>query len=212
MVIGAPPLMLLPAGQDRDAHAVSISPVFWLTTGTDRYMGLHLENLDAITRDFMLREFEADEVSGRLNPSNYFAEEGITRFPTLLRDAIVSGDDESLASALSAPGFFRSHYQRKTPSGGTAMSAVPRTASVTFSEGEFNRFYIRALCLRAIEGGGTVEVYRARASSSARQESEALIGQTLSAADLLEDLRTHIGEAPMLLPCVNSGLSVRLLY
>lgn len=175
------------------------------------YMGLNLENLDAATREFMLQEFDADEAAGRLNPSNYFSEAGEEQFPTLLREAIESGNDESLATALSRADLFLSHYQKKTPSGGITTAAVPRTAPVTFSEGEFNRFYIRGLCLRAIEEEGKIEVYRARASSRARPESEALIGQALDPTDLLEDLRRHIGEAPTLLPYVNSGLSVRLL-
>lgn len=175
-------------------------------------MALNLEQLDDVTRSYMLQEFEADQAAGRLYPSGYFSEEGVRQGPTLLRQAIESGSDDTLAVALSsAPDLFLSHYQKRTPSGGTTTAKVPHTAPVTFAESEFNRFYIRALCLRAIEHGGTLEVYRARASSWARSESEALIGQTLDAADLLRDLRTHIGEEPTMLPYVNSGLSVRLV-
>ncbi len=85
-------------------------------------------------------------------------------------------------------------------------------APQTLAEGEFNRYYIRGLCAKVCaDGGGMVEVYRARESSWARPESEALIGRRIDAAELLEDLRTHTGEAPTLLPEVNSGLSVRLV-
>lgn len=171
-------------------------------------MALNLENLDEATRPFMLQEFEADVAAGRLYPSRHFSGQGSDRYPTLMREALERGTDETLGAALSAPGLFNSHYTKKTPKGGTTQAAVPHNVATTFAEGEFNRFYIRGLCLRA--AGGTVEVYRARPSKQARPESEALIGQVLDAGELLEDLRTHIGEAPTLLPYVNSGLSVRL--
>ena len=81
------------------------------------------------------------------------------------------------------------------------------------AEGEFNRFYIRALCLRAIEDGmAQVIVYRAKAVQNARSESERKIGQGVPVEALLRDLRTHPGvdTALGLPPGPNSGLSVRL--
>lgn len=176
-------------------------------------MGLDFEDLDDTTRRLMVQEFDEDEASRRVYVSGWFTEEGANRYPALMREAIEIGTDDSLADALGLPGTFVSHYQKRTPSGGVTMAKVPHTAATTFAQGEFNRFYIRGLCLRAIdeaEGNGRVVVYRARESSWARPESEALIGTTLDAQDLLDDLRIHIGEAPTLLPYVNSGLSVRL--
>lgn len=176
-------------------------------------MPLDLLNLDAQTRRYVLEEFERDVSGGRLYSSRFFSPEGVARYPDLVRRAITEGSDATLAAELAAtPGMFVSHYEKGTPSGGTTMAKVPVTAPVTTAEGEFNRFYIRGLCRRVIEaGGGVVEVYRARESSWARPESEALIGARIDAAELLEDLRTHIGEEPTLLPAVNSGLSVRLI-
>jgi hypothetical protein len=80
-------------------------------------------------------------------------------------------------------------------------------------EGEFNRFYIRGLCLRAIEDGiPDVEVYRAKPVDSPRPESQALIGQRIKAEALLQDLRARTNVEPALgcPPGPNSGLSVRL--
>jgi hypothetical protein len=89
------------------------------------------------------------------------------------------------------------------------------TAAQTMAEGEFNRYYARGVCIRALAETGsdaTVTVYRARESANARSASVALIGTTPSAAALLEDLRTHIGmdTALRLPPGPNSGLSVHL--
>jgi hypothetical protein len=81
------------------------------------------------------------------------------------------------------------------------------------AEGEFNRFYIRALCLRAIEDGvSEVIVYRAKDVEHARSESQQKIGSRVAAELLLRDLRTHVGvdTALGLPPGPNSGLSVHL--
>ena len=81
------------------------------------------------------------------------------------------------------------------------------------AEGEFNRFYIRALCARAIEDGlSGVIVFRAKAVQNARSASEQMLGQTMPAAALLSDLRNSPGvdTALGLPPGPNSGLSVRL--
>jgi len=176
-------------------------------------MALRYYDLDEETRTQMLSEIDRDAASRSLYTSGYFSSDGADRYPELLRAAAVDGSDATLADALATtPGMFVSHYEKRKPTGGTTFAKVPVTAPTTCAEGEFNRFYIRALCLRVLErGGGVVEVYRARESSWARPESEALVGTRIDAAELLEDLRAHIGGAPTLLPEVNSGLSVRLV-
>ncbi|RKG58962.1 hypothetical protein D7X30_15455 [Corallococcus sp. AB011P] len=86
------------------------------------------------------------------------------------------------------------------------------TAPDTFAEGEFNRFYIRALCRRAEEDDiEHLVIYRAKAAESPRVESEMRIGQAMVPDRLLRDLRTNIGVGTALgLPQPNSGLSVHL--
>jgi hypothetical protein len=103
-------------------------------------------------------------------------------------------------------------YEKKKPTGGTALAKVPHTAAAMLAEGEFNRFYLRGLCRRIqATGGGSVEIYRARTSAKPRSESEAMIGEMFDASALLGDLRVNIGVDPALgLPNINSGLSGRL--
>ena len=93
------------------------------------------------------------------------------------------------------------------------MAAIPDTANVTLCEGEFNRYYIRGVCLKAIEmGKGLVTAYRARHSANPRSESIALEGRSIDAKRLLEDLRANPGvdTAMGLPPGPNSGMSVKL--
>jgi hypothetical protein len=91
---------------------------------------------------------------------------------------------------------------------------ISPTAADQIAEGDFNRYYIRGLCVRAIERGvAQVEVYRAKAVHEPRPESEALIGKRFAPAELLTDLRTHMGDLHSVLGVPggpNSGISVRV--
>ena len=176
-------------------------------------MGLRLENLDGQTRRLMLEELDLDLADDSLYMSKYLSESGREAYPRLLREAIEHGTDDSLGVALAAAGAFRETYQRRNPRGGFTTAKVPHTAHETLAEGEFNRFYLRALCGRLLAAGaGTIEVYRARASVNPRSESEALIGAHLDPAPLLADLRanTFVDTALHLPPGPNSGLSGRI--
>lgn len=176
-------------------------------------MGLHYTNLDERTRDFMLREVDKDVLDGKLYISPRLNQRGQQDYETLLREAIRENDDDWLASQLRFSGYMNAMESRRKRGGGVTMAKVPVTAPDTLSEGEFNRFYVRGLCLRAIEDGiEEVEVYRGRASSRPRPESQAMIGKRVSARNLLEDLRNSQGVEPALglPPGPNSGLTVRL--
>jgi hypothetical protein len=72
------------------------------------------------------------------------------------------------------------------------------TAAETLAEGEFNRFYVRALCRRQMSGDGQLVVHRAKQVQNPRPESEALIGTSPNAGKLLDDLRNNPGVEPAL--------------
>lgn len=176
-------------------------------------MGLRLDSLDARTRELMLDELAQDAAGGRLYISPRLSERGRRDFESLLRAAIESGDDVSLAESLRTQGRMSATEERRRPSGGFTSAKVPTTAPDTLAEGEFNRFYARGLCRRALEIGiSELVIYRAKEVAHPRVESEAMIGTRVDATALLEDLRTHPGveTALGLLPGPNSGLSVRL--
>ena len=80
------------------------------------------------------------------------------------------------------------------------------------SEGEFNHYYVRGLCVRVIEENmDEVKVYQGKEVSRPRPESQEKIGKKLSAKVLLEDLRESVGVDTVLgLPAgPNSGLTIR---
>lgn len=177
-------------------------------------MSLDLQNLDVRTREYMLKEVDLDVKAGRLYVSpKRLNDIGRQRYEPLLREAIGNHDDVWLAGQLRDKGCMNSQEEKRKPKGGFTIAQVPITAPDTLAEGEFNRFYCRGLCARALDDGiAEVEVYRAKEVSQPRAESAAMIGKRLPARDLLNDLRQSQGVEPALglPPGPNSGLSVRL--
>lgn len=176
-------------------------------------MGFQFQNLDEKTRKLMTEEVARDISTGSLYLSPRLSERGCQDWPGLLQAAIDSGDEIALANSLRVSSRLNTTEQRRKPKGGFTTADVPVTAPETLAEGEFNRFYARALCRRAIEEGlAAVVVYRAKQVANARSASEALIGTRFNPKALLDDLQTHQGvDTALGLPGgPNSGLSVRL--
>lgn len=176
-------------------------------------MTLSLANLDSRTRGHMLAELEHDIGHGTLYLSDRLNERGLREYPSILKEAISEGNDATLAQALRHGDLLKSTERRRKPKGGYAMARLPRTAPETLAEGEFNRFYARGLCRRALEEGiPALEVHRAKPVRDPRPESQAKVGTHVRPNELLADLREKIGVDPALgIPAgPNSGLSVRL--
>ncbi len=176
-------------------------------------MAIRYDSLDQRTRDLMAQELDRDSSDGTLYVSPRLTDEGQQQWPELLREAILSHDDDWLASELRSKHLIRDTEQRKKPKGGFTTAKVPVTAPDTLSEGEFNRFYARGTCARAVaDGVDEVEVYRGKSVENPRSASQAMIGKRIPANALLDDLRTSQGVEPALglPPGPNSGLTVRL--
>lgn len=165
-------------------------------------------DLDEKTRKLMLEELHYDlerrsiYISARLNSF------GVTQFPSRLQNALTHGTEESLARDLL--GSFNSTEEKKKPKGGFTTATIPVNANKTLAEGEYNRYYVRALCRRAIDEGQRLQVYRAKQVSNPRAESTQKIGQFLEPLALLTDLRNNV-DPHLGLAIPNSGLSVRLI-
>ena len=174
---------------------------------------LRYRNLDESTRSFMLSEVDLDLSHEKLYISPQLNELGAQNYVSLLKEAIEHHDDTWLAEQLRSCGYMKEHEQRKKGGGFTTVR-VPKNAPDTLSEREFNRYYIRGLCVRVIEEGmDQVEVYQGKRVSKPRPESEALLGKRVSAETLLEDLRESAAvELALGLPRrPNSGLTVRMV-
>lgn len=161
----------------------------------------------------MLEEIALDVANGDLYLGRRLTATGRARWLPLLKEAAARHDDDWLAARQEAEGLIKTKESRELKSGKTIQVDVPVTAAQTLAEGEFNRFYIRGLCRRAIEAGiSNLVVYKAKAVVTPRAGSRALIGKPVNAQALLNDLRIHQGEEPTLkMPGGPNGeLSVRL--
>ena len=176
-------------------------------------MSFAFSYLDATTRPFMLEEIDNDIAANTLYVSDRLNDLGRNLYLSLLREAALFFDEVWLAGQLRTRGCFNASYERKKPKGGFTQAAMPFNAPETLAEGEYNRFYMRGLCRRAIGAGvSQLVVYRAKTVVNARPESEAKLGMLISAEALLNDLRTNPGIDTFLglPPGPNSGLCVAL--
>ncbi|MBU1220277.1 hypothetical protein KKF34_01260 [Myxococcota bacterium] len=175
-------------------------------------MALNYKELDERTRNLMLREIELDISNNDLYISDNLNQMGQINYPDLIREAARQGSDITLGEAILN---FLNLYekQRKLKNGSYSRPKMRCNAHEMLAEGEFNRFYIRAICLRAIEDGiAELVVYRAKNVQNPRAESELKVGKSISAKALLDDLRKNTGvdTAFGLPPGPNSGLCVHL--
>lgn len=176
-------------------------------------MSLNLLDLDSRTSKYMLEEVEYDMDRGKLYMSSRLSPAGQSKWPDLLKEAIAKHDDFWLANELRTSGMFNPTEQRRKPTGGFTTAKMSSNAPEVLAEGEFNRFYARGLCRRAIDDGiPHLIIYRARAVSRPRPESEAAIDKRIDAKALLDDLRKNIGGDTFLgIPAgPGSGISVKL--
>lgn len=177
------------------------------------HMGLNYLNLDDRTRLFMVEEIQSDVADNSMYISPRLTSDGQDDWPDLVRVAAQSYDDDWLAAQLRGTGRLRDTEQRRKRGGGYTTVQVPHTAPITLAEGEFNRYYARGLCRRAIdEEIAHVVVYRAKSVVQPRSASEDMIGAEFDPADILADLRSSTGVEPALgiPPGPNSGLTLRL--
>jgi hypothetical protein len=175
-------------------------------------MPLHYENLDPATRRHALSELEHDLENGSYRPSDRLRPTTIGEYQKHLHEALRYYDDLWLEERVQD--LLVDFEPRRTRSGGTTTARVPQMAARQLAERDFNRFYMRGVCLRAIEEKReVVEVYRARLSLEPRPESAQLEGHRLPAGELLAQLRGVSGDSPSPQPLgrPNSGLSVRLV-
>lgn len=171
----------------------------------------NFENLDEKTRAFMLEAILEAETTGNIYFSTRFNDAGQKQWVPLLKEAAKEHDEHWLAYQLEAKGLMKDFEGAMTPSGGYTIKHTPHTAAETMAEGQFNRFYLLALCRRArAEGISSLEIYRAKKSNVPRSSSESLIGTKISIDDVEAQLLKTSDSFKSSLVKPNSGISAKL--
>jgi hypothetical protein len=174
-------------------------------------VGLHYIDLDTRTREFMRAESDLCNhyASPRLTP------QGLATWVPLLNAAIEKETDAWLGEQLR----YNDHMKNQEPYTRNGKQFW-RKINVPFAceqlaEGEFNRYYLRGLCRRALQDGiPALVVYRGKMVREPRPESEAKIGMFIDAQRLLDALRSNdfvsIEDALAVPGGPSSGLTARL--
>ena len=169
----------------------------------------HFAKLGPTTRDLMVEEIQTAQETGQLYFSTRFTEFGRNAWPTWLLEAAKGHDEHWLAYQLEATEAMAQLETKAKPKGGYTVAHVPDIAAETLADGQFNRFYIAAMCRRAIENAQeSVTIYRAKHRGEPRPESRALEGTLREAKLLLEQVRNRDLALRCDLLRPNSGLSV----
>lgn len=164
--------------------------------------------LDVRTRNLMVEEILLAKDSDNLYYSARFNDHGNENWPDWLLSAAKGHDEQWLEHQLEAESSMKQFETKAKRKGGYTQAHVPETAAETFADVQFNRFYIAAICRRAMEDGkSAVRIYRARQRGKPRLESRALEGTLRDATSLLRQVRSRQGSLDCDLLKPNSGLS-----
>ena len=109
------------------------------------------ENLDKKTRELMDEEYNIDKNSDRLYFSPRLSENAQHLYSELLGKALNNGNINSFIRDIIDKKVLRETERRINPLGGILIADVPKVANETLADGEFNRYYIRAICRKAIQ-------------------------------------------------------------
>jgi hypothetical protein len=174
-------------------------------------MAFQFHELTPAVRRLMLDELYEDMAQGRMVYSRRLRPDAEREWDGLLDEAIQGRNEAWLAHQLTRADILKSHEERHLANGTVVQAKVPWTAAQMMAEGEFNRYYARAICRLAKERGLTyVEVYRAKPVLTPRRRSQRFVGTLFHAETLYLDLRAHPdGSSALGLLAPNSGLSVR---
>src|SRR5262245_22417833 len=138
-------------------------------------MPWNLRNFDAETQKLMLEEMQLDIREQHLLWSPRLSNAGTSAYPNLLETAIKAGKPEALIDALKHPGYMN-EYEDK----GGKQVRVPKHAAEVLGEGEFNRYYMRAICRQSLQlGKQEVRIYRGKEVEKPSPESEKKLGKLL---------------------------------
>ena len=169
------------------------------------------ENLDKVTRPFIIKAIEEAEQTNNIYYSTRFNENGRTSWSSLLKKAANEHDEHWLAYQIESNVLMKDFEGARTRLGGYSIKHVPHKAAETMAEGQFNRFYMLGLCKRARqEEISQLEVYRAKPTSQHRSSSEAIIGKQFLVDEIEQQLKEikNCFNSPLLKP--NSGLCIRI--
>ena len=168
-------------------------------------------NLDNATRGLMVVEINNAIETNNVYKSPRLRTGKQNEWENLLLNAFESHDVSWLSNEIVLRNLLN-EFEFAERNGREQRRKMASNASELLASGQFNLYYMMAICKRAIrEGIASVTVYRAKNSENPRTESQALVGTAKNPTELYEELCNLVdGGFASRLAQPNSGLSVRL--
>lgn len=168
----------------------------------------YFPNLDEQTRLIMISELESDLKTGLFYEPKSLTSTGMFKYKRLLKECFSTRTPETLQQKLS-----QSDFREKDDRG----RKIPSNVRETLAFNDFNRYYIRAILMRALNENRKLCVYRAKQSMHERQQSKLIMNKVYfdkqeikQLLELCRDYRKLFNpniQTELLKP--NSGLSLK---
>lgn len=150
------------------------------------------EELDDKTREYMLREFRAEQSSTNPFPPADLTREGIAVFIEIMERALLQGNEQTLAMELAHPAYWNTVTMQVRRGKSVRVEQKVDVLARRLAETEFNTWYVRGYSKRLMdEGVGECEVYRAAPAKQQRSECCTLEGSTVSVLQVYEGHRAR---------------------
>lgn len=150
--------------------------------------------LNQRTRRLMIDEVELACQNNEIYYSSRFTSEGLDNWVSWLIEAVRFYDEEWLREKIKQGG---------------AISHKPSNAAEVFADAQFNRFYVAAICRRALEDDkDLVRIYRAKEHLKSRVKSKKMDSRMVNAERTLKEARSVQLSFKSDLFKPNAGLSV----
>lgn len=131
----------------------------------------NFEELDETTRNYMLKEFDAEQSSRNPYVGVLLTPMGKKAFISAMRDAIQNGDEETLSRAISSSSYWLPSETRHRRNKLILVNVDPSKAAMRLAYTEFNTWYVRGLARKLLdEGIQYCQVYRASPASQPNAE------------------------------------------
>lgn len=155
------------------------------------------DELDEITRKWMLEEFQQEENVGNPYRSPRLSSLGLSVFPKEMEKAIREGNEETLAHVLSNSAYWQSSETFERGFKTHTRKINPVKAAEFLAHTEFNTWYVRGLARRLIEEGEEhCQVYRAAPAWQPRGECLKHEGQIYRVHDIYDGHRIRYWPKP----------------
>jgi hypothetical protein len=161
-------------------------------------MTMHFEELDDSTQTYMLRQFEAEEQSGQPYRGRRLTSTGRAAWPTLMRQAIVRGSEQSLIAALCQPLYWDLRETIRRNDTTYVRTSNLQQKAYWLGLTEFNVWYVRGLARKLLdERVPDCEIYRAQEPLGGKAEwCSVFEGRVVSTQAIYEGHRAHYWPPP----------------